>query len=69
MIVVGDIDNNVGDIVCADRSDAMVLDKFPDLGMAIERRITRPLPYAIFRKNTDDALNVVSVYRIAVDLY
>jgi hypothetical protein len=47
----------------------MVFDECSDLGMSLKRRIARSLPYPIFRKYADDALDVVSINRVAVDLY
>lgn len=69
MILVADIDNNVCDVMCADLSNAMVLDKGSNLGMPFKGGIAWPLPYAILCEDADEALYVMSVDRVAINIY
>jgi hypothetical protein len=69
VIFVQDVDDNISYVVRADRANAVVLGKLPDLGMPIERRISRPLPHAILCEYAYKSIDIVKVYRVAVDLY
>ena len=66
---VQDVDDNIRYVMRADCANAVVLGKLPDLGMPIERRISRPPPHAILCEYAYKSIDIMKVYRVAVDLY
>jgi hypothetical protein len=69
MIFVQDIDDDIRHVVCADRANTVMLGKLPDRGMPVKGWISRTLPHSVFCEYAYKTIDIVSVYRIAIDFY
>jgi hypothetical protein len=68
-MLIHNVNDDISNVMNADRSLTVVLDKFSELGMPFHGRISRPLPDGVFREQANHAIYIVGIHRIAVDFY
>jgi hypothetical protein len=61
VIVIFDVNYNVGDVVSANRANAVMFNKFPNRSTSNQRWIARSLPFAVFSEDTQKAFDIVHI--------